>query len=244
MRFFIIILLFFFQIFPSSDLFSMGHKPDETPKTEAPKPVEAPASLPEQQSRPVSFSSPLKKAQSRARGDKFSHLQQIAAFKFKKNANNFAKKLRNEGFEVVIRKSIAKNKKTVYKVFAKKHKESSKVAVSSGEVKLESISEASSIENKPAGMERLSLKEDKPMDRERISGDVFGRKGGYVHPFLSIAEYYTDNVFNANVDKKSDFITVISPGIWLTIPHIYEKLLDIDTSSMAPGGISLSRFKP
>jgi hypothetical protein len=262
----------------------MDRKPDETPKTEAPKPAEAPALSPEQQSQPVSFSSPLKKAQSRARGDKFSNLQQIAAFKFKKNAKNFAKKLRNEGFEVVIRKGIAKDKKTVYKVFAKKHKESSKVAVFSGEAKLEgiseapsienkpaivieekqsvepkesskvavfsgeakleNISEASSIENKPAGMERVSLKEDKPMVRERISGDVFGRKGGYVHPFLSIAEYYTDNVFNANVDKKSDFITVISPGIWLTIPHIYEKLLDIDTSSMAPGGINLSRFKP
>lgn len=106
--------------------------------------------------------------------------------------------------------------------------------------------------------EYLSLKEDhneidneeqlpeKPIgiSRERVSGDVFGRKGGYLHPFLGITEYYTDNVFNTSEDEKSDFVTVISPGIWLTLPHIYERLLKIDTSNVAPGGFTLSRYKP
>jgi hypothetical protein len=39
-------------------------------------------------------------------------------------------------------------------------------------------------------------------------------------------------------------VTIISPGIWLTVPHVYEKLLHIDTSNLSPGGFSLSRYKP
>lgn len=225
--FYIIISIFFSQIIPSADLFSMDRKPDETPRTEAPKPVEVPALSPEQPDQPGSFSS-QKKAQSRAHGDIFSRLQQIVDFK---NAERFVKKLRNEGFKVVSSGDITKDKETIYTLFAEKPKELSKDALSSGEIKHETTSE-------------MPYLEDKPIGRGRISGDIFGRKGGYVHPFLSITEYYTDNVFNANVDKKSDFLTVISPGIWLTVPHIYEKLLDINTSSMAPGGFTLSRFKP
>jgi len=82
--------------------------------------------------------------------------------------------------------------------------------------------------------------------KERSSSDaeLFGKKGGYVHPFLSGTEFYTDNVFYSKNDKKSDFATVLSPGIWLTAPGIYEKLLIADTSILAPGGFSLSRYKP
>ncbi len=88
--------------------------------------------------------------------------------------------------------------------------------------------------------------EDKPIGsvKERPTEAVFGSRGGFIHPFLSITEYYTDNVFYSNDDKKGDFITLISPGIWLTVPHVYEKLLQIDTSNISPGGFSLSRYKP
>ncbi len=80
--------------------------------------------------------------------------------------------------------------------------------------------------------------------KTRPSSEVFGEKGGYVHPFLGITEYYTDNVFNTKNDKASDFTTVLSPGIWLTVPHVYEKLLNIDTSNVSPGGYTLSRYNP
>src|SRR4030042_3785163 len=235
---------------------------------------------------------------------KFNQLEQVGAFKSKKNAEKFAKKLKNEGFEVTIRNGITKNKKAIYTVFAGKHREPSGVALSSSEIKKVAALEMASVEDKPAVQERLSgepmepskvpvpsgeimqvavseklsiedkpvvtempsvgskelpegavsssevkqyttleksFVEDKPIGKERLSGDVFGRRGGYLHPFLSISEYYTDNVFNAYGEKKSDFITVISPGVWLTIPRIYEKLLSVDTSSIAPGGFSLSR---
>ena len=234
-------------------------------------------------------------------------VKQIAAFKifsYKDSAEKFAKKLKNEGFEVTIRKGITKDKKAIYTVFAGKHREPSGVALSSSEIKKVAALEMASVEDKPAVQERLSgeprepskvpvpsgevrqiaasekssiedkpvvrempsvgpkelpegavsssevkqyttseksFVEDKPIGKERLSGDVFGRRGGYLHPFLSISEYYTDNVINAKGEKKSDFITVISPGVWLTIPRIYEKLLSVDTSSIAPGGFSLSR---
>jgi polysaccharide biosynthesis protein VpsM len=82
--------------------------------------------------------------------------------------------------------------------------------------------------------------------KERSSSDaeLLGKKGGYVHPFLSFSEFYTDNVFYSKNDKKSDFATVLSPGIWFTVPGIYEKLLIADTSNLSPGGLSLSRYKP
>lgn len=79
---------------------------------------------------------------------------------------------------------------------------------------------------------------------QETSSAIFGRKGGYVHPFLGVTEYWTDNVFNTKKDKQSDFITLLSPGIWLTVPHVYEKLLSISSSSPSPGGYSLSRYNP
>jgi len=81
----------------------------------------------------------------------------------------------------------------------------------------------SSRENKNDTALKTSSVEDKPIGRERLSWDVFGRKGGYLHPFLSIIEYYTDNVFNTNGRKESDFVTSLSPGIWLAVPP-YKKL--------------------
>ena len=73
------------------------------------------------------------------------------------------------------------------------------------------------------------------------SKDIFGRKGGYIHPFLSITGYYTDNVFNSPVDKKSDFVTALTPGVWLAVPGINQKILSVSSSNTAPGGYRLSR---
>ncbi len=41
-----------------------------------------------------------------------------------------------------------------------------------------------------------------------------------VSPFLAVTERYTDNVFNTKDDTKSDFSTVISPGIQLVFPRV------------------------
>jgi polysaccharide biosynthesis protein VpsM len=80
--------------------------------------------------------------------------------------------------------------------------------------------------------------------QDRPSEEVFGRQNRSIHPFLTITEYYTDNAFSTNKDKKSDFITVLSPGIWLTVPVELEKISTVDTSTLSPGGLSLSRYPP
>ena len=101
---------------------------------------------------------------------------------------------------------------------------------SSGEILTEAAPEQASKEYKPLGSSKGSA-----------YGDIFGRGGGFVHPFLSVTEYFTDNVFYTNSNKRSDFATILSPGIWLTVPHVYEKLLHIETANVSPGGFSLSK---
>ena len=209
--------------------------------------------------------------QNRVYIDKFANWEQVAAFQMKKNAERFVEKLKKEGFEAVIQSDISKDKKRVYGVFAKKFEEPLKDTISSGEVKQDATSEKVTVKDKPVVRGRVSeelkepskdalsasetrketvltplLTEEKPIGsvRKRPSADVFGNKGGYLHPFLSITEYYTDNVFNTRNETKGDLVTIISPGIWLAVPHVYEKLLSIDTSNIAPGGFNLSRFTP
>jgi polysaccharide biosynthesis protein VpsM len=92
-------------------------------------------------------------------------------------------------------------------------------------------------------VQETTSKTDQPIEttKERNSEEVFGIRGGYVHPFLSVAGYYTDNVFYTQNNKKSDFALIISPGIWLAVPRIYEKLVNIETTNISPGGFSSSK---
>ena len=39
-----------------------------------------------------------------------------------------------------------------------------------------------------------------------------------LHPFMGVAEMYTDNVFRTNTNKKSDFLTSLGPGIQARLP--------------------------
>ena len=84
--------------------------------------------------------------------------------------------------------------------------------------------------------------EDKLTEKGKISGDIFGKKGGYFHAFLSVAEQYSDNIYYTRYDKESDYITVISPGIWLALPGTKEKLSEINTLSTMPGGLVLGGY--
>ncbi len=101
---------------------------------------------------------------------------------------------------------------------------------SSNEIQDKTVQEAVPTVDQPIGTTKGST-----------SGEIFGTRGGYVHPFLSVTEYFTDNVFYSKNNKESDFATILSPGIWLSVPHVYEKLLYIDTANISPGGFSLSK---
>jgi hypothetical protein len=94
-----------------------------------------------------------------------------------------------------------------------------------------------------AGSEKIVTDTEKPIGEEGISGDIFERRGGYFHPFLSLTGYYTDNVFNTSEDEKEDYVAVISPGIWLAVPRIKEQLFELSTSSITPGGMTRGRIQ-
>ncbi|MEJ2200026.1 MAG: hypothetical protein P8X63_03285, partial [Desulfuromonadaceae bacterium] len=82
-----------------------------------------------------------------------------------------------------------------------------------------------------------------PLGQERSAQQIFGRRSGYIHPFVSITESYTDNLFNTESQEESDLITTISPGVWLALPGARQPMLQLVTSSNAPGGLELSRFE-
>jgi len=70
----------------------------------------------------------------------------------------------------------------------------------------------------------------------------FGPKTGIVHPFIGLTGFYTDNVYNRHEKTSDAFGAIISPGIWISFPHLKEPLIRIKSSAMTPGGVSLKRI--
>lgn len=70
---------------------------------------------------------------------------------------------------------------------------------------------------------------------------LFGlRGGGYVHPFLSLGAEYTDNLFYVNEDETSNFLTTITPGIWLAAPQLKEVPIAIMANNTSAGGLQMA----
>ena len=78
-------------------------------------------------------------------------------------------------------------------------------------------------------------------DTSNDSEDLFGTKGGgYIHPFLSIAGEYTDNIFNVNTNEEHNFLTTLTPGIWLAFPKTKEVPLAIAPNNTTSGGLRIA----
>jgi hypothetical protein len=85
-----------------------------------------------------------------------------------------------------------------------------------------------------------------PFEQETAAnriGEIMGSKRGYIHPYVGIGEYYTDNLFNTESDRKGEFYTRITPGIWVMLPASRYPIRQIRTLNTAPGGMALSRFR-
>jgi hypothetical protein len=83
-----------------------------------------------------------------------------------------------------------------------------------------------------------------PVQSDRITpGEVFDGRIGYVHPFLSVGGFHTDNLFRTPDNEKADWVAVITPGIWFSLPASHQKLLEINLLNTAPGGLDVSRFR-
>lgn len=72
------------------------------------------------------------------------------------------------------------------------------------------------------------------------SSDDSGFRIDGIHPYLSIRGEYTDNLYNVNVDEKTNFLTVISPGIWLSTTSVTEVPISIIPRNTAPGGFRIA----
>ena len=79
-----------------------------------------------------------------------------------------------------------------------------------------------------------------PEDAENLDdSDLFGTKGGYFHPYFTLAGEYTDNLYNVNYNTKSNFLTRFSPGIWVSLPRTREIPVEINPHNSSPGGLRL-----
>jgi hypothetical protein len=65
---------------------------------------------------------------------------------------------------------------------------------------------------------------------------LFGIRGGFVHPSLLFREEWTDNLYNINQDQQSNFLTVVTPGIWFGFPRMEEAPLSLSLNNGAIGG--------
>lgn len=84
--------------------------------------------------------------------------------------------------------------------------------------------------------------EERETEKGHVGGEIFGKKARWYHAYLSLYGRYDDNIYNANNDTKSDLITVISPGIQLTVPGTDQPAEVIATDTTTPGGLTFGRF--
>ena len=76
---------------------------------------------------------------------------------------------------------------------------------------------------------------------EADDDNLFGKEGGYVHPYISLGFEYTDNLFNLN-DTFEDgeienLLTIVSPGIWFALPRTKTIPISINPNNTSPGGL-------
>jgi len=69
-----------------------------------------------------------------------------------------------------------------------------------------------------------------------VPASVFGTKGGYIHPFMSVTLKSSSNINYSYEHTKSDWTAIYTPGVWLATPARREIYLNLDTYNTSPGG--------
>ena len=77
-----------------------------------------------------------------------------------------------------------------------------------------------------------------PEDAGADKGDnLFGMKGGYFHPYITLEEAFTDNIYDVRTNRTSSSRTTVSPGIWFALPRKKEVPVAITPHNTSPGGL-------
>lgn len=84
---------------------------------------------------------------------------------------------------------------------------------------------------------------DVPLGQPAAADDLFETQRGYFHPSLDLSEVYTDNLFNRpSSNEQEEYITIITPGLWLAFPGQLQPAEPVNTDTTATGGLTLGRF--
>jgi polysaccharide biosynthesis protein VpsM len=140
--------------------------------------------------------------------------KELSRFTDRERAVKLVGDLASSGRSAYLCKDVLPEGGPVYKVFISE--ETNQSAVSAGEGGAEALQKAATATGG--------------------SPELYERKRQYLHPFLSITESYSDNILNTSTERKSDFVTLISPGLWLSVPLTREKASLITSSTLSPGG--------
>jgi len=89
-------------------------------------------------------------------------------------------------------------------------------------------------------LEHLSHSYQKIIFYQKMKTFLVHDGGGYIHPFLSIAGEFTDNLFNVYTNETNNFLTTLSPGIWLAFPRTKEIPLAIAPNNSTAGGLQMA----
>lgn len=87
-----------------------------------------------------------------------------------------------------------------------------------------------------AGEKVSLLPEDAKMSD---SEDLLGGKGGYIHVNALLQGEYTDNVFNVDKNKTTNFLTTLSPAVWFTLPRKKDIPVTLAPNNTSAGGLAL-----
>jgi polysaccharide biosynthesis protein VpsM len=100
--------------------------------------------------------------------------------------------------------------------------------------------EAGAVKDIPVGQsagEKVSLlPEDAKMPE---TDDIFGGKGGYIHINAMVQGEYTDNLYNLDKNKTTNFLTTLSPTLWFTVPRKKDIPVSLAPNNTSPGGLAL-----
>jgi hypothetical protein len=88
-------------------------------------------------------------------------------------------------------------------------------------------------------------KDDKKDETEETEetdtqGRVFGYRNGYLHAGLALHGEWTDNLYNHHTDKVENFLTRVTPSVWLTWPRRSRRPVQIAGDNTSTGGMQYS----
>lgn len=99
--------------------------------------------------------------------------------------------------------------------------------------------EASAAQDVPMGRSAEGQVSLLPEDAKSSEDENLGGQGGYFHANLLVQEEYTDNLFNLDEEKTSNFLTTISPTIWFSLPRKKDIPVSLAPNNTSPGGMAL-----